>query len=725
MSKQKQIKDTLEKYSQLDSKFDDYIDLIGENKLDNLKKIISEFKDDVNQDLDENRLLKIGVIGQIKRGKSSFLNALIFEGEDILPKAATPMTAALTKIKYSKVPSAVIEFYSVKEWENIEKNALEYEKRVKFNKELKKKAKNSMNRLTVIGKGLLNNPNNSNGEKKEITPDLKSANELFNMAMNNNLDVRSYLGKNETIEGEEVDDLISKFDEYVGANGKFTPIVKSTELSLNIESLKNIEIVDTPGMNDPIVSRGARTKEFMGKCDVVFFLSSLSQFLDQSDMEVLSQNLPSKGIKHISLIGTMFDNLLVEEGDKYDSLQQALPSLINRKNQEKRERVNNLEDKKVKELLEDKELIVTSSIWYNISKHFDDLSKDEDFHYKRLSLEYPEIKFSADMMLQLSQIPKAEQELLVAKGKKEEIIAERFENRMFGFKNGVRENISLINKITENQKEKLENGDVEKLKKRAKTSVKAVKKGKIRVEELFESYIIESERKFANLKSKIEDEKAKATELQVDQGTEHHSSTSGWWIFSSTTTWTTNYTYASVYDAVESLEQYVISAKKQIRKDISTLIDIKQFKRDLINNIEEMFDFSDDDFEPNDILLPVKNAVNRITIPNVEIDMDKHIDTIRDGFSNAQVRDSEVSRLKQEQSKVAKLIETDILKEVTLILNKIIDKLNHIKVNFIPEITKDMMEDVDKIEKQIKNKEDYLKRYDNLIKLLENSLMGV
>ena len=35
---------------------------------------------------DENRLLKIGIIGRVKSGKSSLINALVFNGRDILPK---------------------------------------------------------------------------------------------------------------------------------------------------------------------------------------------------------------------------------------------------------------------------------------------------------------------------------------------------------------------------------------------------------------------------------------------------------------------------------------------------------------------------------------------------------------------------------------------------------------------------------------------------------------
>lgn len=50
----------------------------------------------------EGRKLKIGIIGKVKAGKSSLLNAMIFNGEDILPKAATPMTAALTILGYGE-----------------------------------------------------------------------------------------------------------------------------------------------------------------------------------------------------------------------------------------------------------------------------------------------------------------------------------------------------------------------------------------------------------------------------------------------------------------------------------------------------------------------------------------------------------------------------------------------------------------------------------------------
>ena len=49
----------------------------------------------------ENDTLTIGVIGQMKCGKSTFLNSFVFE-DDVLPAATTPMTAALSVITYGE-----------------------------------------------------------------------------------------------------------------------------------------------------------------------------------------------------------------------------------------------------------------------------------------------------------------------------------------------------------------------------------------------------------------------------------------------------------------------------------------------------------------------------------------------------------------------------------------------------------------------------------------------
>src|SRR5574344_2964350 len=89
--------------------------------------VTSRLERNAEEAQNENRKLKIGIVGAMKSGKSSFLNALLFGGKDYLPKAATPMTAALTKISYSDKPKAIVHFYKKKDWDTIEKQAYMYD----------------------------------------------------------------------------------------------------------------------------------------------------------------------------------------------------------------------------------------------------------------------------------------------------------------------------------------------------------------------------------------------------------------------------------------------------------------------------------------------------------------------------------------------------------------------------------------------------------------------
>ena len=73
---------------------DAYLNGSGVNQEDRLRK-------EYDQQIDANRDLQIGIVGRVKAGKSSLLNALLFSGESILPKAPTPMTAALTILSYT------------------------------------------------------------------------------------------------------------------------------------------------------------------------------------------------------------------------------------------------------------------------------------------------------------------------------------------------------------------------------------------------------------------------------------------------------------------------------------------------------------------------------------------------------------------------------------------------------------------------------------------------
>lgn len=242
-----------------------------QNKKNKLKSLSLKAKDfgwiDENRckeliDKLEKDILTIGVIGQMKCGKSTFLNSFVFE-DTVLPAATTPMTAALSVITYGEQKKVVAEFYTNDEWE-----------------EQKAQAARSLD--YVAGDTM--------AESK-----IKAAKELVSKASRLGSNLRDYLGKTK-------EDSFDNIIEYVGADGKYVSITKSVKIYYPKEYLKGVEIVDTPGFNDPIVSREERTKEFLKKADVVLMMLYAGRPFDATDRDIIFKNVSQCGIGKV-LIG--------------------------------------------------------------------------------------------------------------------------------------------------------------------------------------------------------------------------------------------------------------------------------------------------------------------------------------------------------------------------------------------------------------------------------------
>ena len=229
----------------------------------------------------DNDVLTIGVIGQMKCGKSTFLNSFVFE-DDILPSATTPMTAALSVITYGEKKRIVAEFYNEDEWAEM-------------------KAQASRDLSEVAGNTLL--------EAK-----IKAAKELVakSSALGSNLSEYLKKGKQE--------DSFENLIEYVGADGKFVSITKSVSIYYPKEYLKGVEIVDTPGFNDPIVSREERTNAFLKKADVVLMMLYAGRPFDATDRDIIFKNVRQCGVGKV-LIGINKYDIPYEKGETEKEIQ--------------------------------------------------------------------------------------------------------------------------------------------------------------------------------------------------------------------------------------------------------------------------------------------------------------------------------------------------------------------------------------------------------------------
>ena len=248
-------------------------ELLTNQYISEFQDMESKMRDNINSIMEEKRTMKIGIVGEVKAGKSSFLNALLFDGEDVLPKAPTPMTAALTKISYSETPVTKIHFYNNSDWSAVEEKDRRYKEMVerdyaKYTERLEKRKMAGIEGKISADIKSLNKMSYEEFEKKQRKnyPVAEySCHELIEMTQSNGIDVYKYLSDEPKIisSKDAAGGYMNELQDYVGSKGRFTPIVKYTEIQLNNDMLKGIEVIDTPGMNDPIISRSFVTKDFL------------------------------------------------------------------------------------------------------------------------------------------------------------------------------------------------------------------------------------------------------------------------------------------------------------------------------------------------------------------------------------------------------------------------------------------------------------------------------
>lgn len=285
----------------------------------------------------ENDILTIGVIGQMKCGKSTLLNALVF-GEEILPAATTPMTASLTVITYGEEKKIEAEFFNLNEWEE----------------------------LIYLSKRNLQEDELDENIKTKI----KAAKEVIDKSYKLESEIQDLLGSTK-------EDHFDKLIDYVGVDGKYVAITKSVTIFMPFEYLKGVEIVDTPGFNDPIVSREERTKAFLAKADAVIMLLYAGRAFDVVDKDMIFNQLRNIGIGKL-LIGVNKYDLCIEN----ESEAEIISNVKNQLEQASKEYYTN----SIAELVREKDpLLLSASMALMAKIDFGSISKDENwsFYYKK------------------------------------------------------------------------------------------------------------------------------------------------------------------------------------------------------------------------------------------------------------------------------------------------------------------------------------------------------
>ena len=228
-----------------------------------------EERDDIKKQKErlDNPDLQIAIVGTIKAGKSTFINALL--QDNIATTDVTPETASLTKFIYKEENKLLVKFYDEKEWKKI---------------------------LADI-------------EKSEKEDKGKVFKEEFESSGAKNIESQ-YIGKSdETIEVSNIEDLKNKVEKYTSKSSPINYFVKELTVYLNNENMpKDVTIVDTPGLDDLIAIRSNKTKDYIKEANAVIVCvdSSRLQGEEYTTITQVFDNVEKDKYK-VMILGTKID----------------------------------------------------------------------------------------------------------------------------------------------------------------------------------------------------------------------------------------------------------------------------------------------------------------------------------------------------------------------------------------------------------------------------------
>ncbi len=669
----------LEKTEKAIKTLEPFSEQVNTNELSAVRKgFISQTEDFYRSD----RKLNVGVIGQVKAGKSTFLNTLLFGGKKILPSARTPKTAVLTKIEYDENNSLFVEYYTREEWQVLESYAA------------------------------------SDIADNEHT----AAREIMNMARQNGINAFAYCDKgSETINFTTADELMGKLNDYVGENGSVTPVVKSVTIRMDKPELNEISVIDTPGLNDAIASRTDKTREFMEKCDVVFFLSRASQFLDSTDMQLVTSQLPQKGVENLILIGSQFDGGLLDVLRKNPSIEDAMTEVSTKLTAHAADIIKSRTAEGTlsgKFLSQCRQPIFISSMAYNASlKDESEYTADETFYTKKLTKKGAD----RDMLRKIGNMDTVISKFNEIIEKKDITLQSKAAQLVPNAEKVWQETVRKLSDYVRDTLRKLQTEDKGSLEKQKKFMTSQMSEIKTSLENVLGELMLSLESAKNDCMRKLRDGAREYSKLTEKTGTETHTGSHivgqksflgfKWGGHRETYTYETSYTYLATADALENVRSFGYDACSDIEASFMKAVDVKSTKRRLIQTILDNFDTSDENFDINTFRHITDATLNRLEFPTIKLDVTSYLGKISNKFSGEVRNSADRSALQNMLSEVMDGLFNEVGNKFTSEVSDFKKKIDQMKNDFEAELLKNITDEYDKLIKQLENKDEEIKSY--------------
>jgi hypothetical protein len=652
--------------------------------------------------------LSIGIMGQVKAGKSSFLNALLFEGREVLPVAATPKTANLTRISYGHAPLLTVDFYSQHEWAAIETAAA------------------------------------SAGEHSEA----RVARDLLKMVAEQRVDVAAVLAQGrQSIPATDVDGLMDKLNDYVGENGRLTALVKSTEIQLPLEELKGYDVVDTPGMNDPVPSRTQKTREYMAQCDVVFFLSRCSQFLDQSDMDLLAGQLPGNGVKRMVLVAGQFDGALSDDGFNCASLAQTELNLKTRLSKRAKVEMGKAADSQeqrdrsaIADLLRRLQTPIFASTYAHAFAHQDEALWSKSMQHMHGQLRemadsaWDGYRFTAEDWTRIGNFAALKIAYNTARANKQALLQAQREGLMPETRAELQARLQTLIDTVDNRAEQLRKGDIKVLEKNLQACAGRIQGIAARLSEVMDRTATQARTNLRDIKADLEADAQTSSQLRTRSGTKsitesYQVSTSRWynpfsWGSKETvyTTRSESYQYIATADAIEKLVQFGQQTTASLRRQFNRLVSLSTLRADLKRSLIQELNTGSQGFNPADFRNTLEGTLNRLTLPELQLELGDIAGAIGAHFSGEISGAEKMAALRATQQQVVKQVLDSLLSAFTTGVDALCAQLEITRDSLGDELASDLQKERTQLQRAFCDKAQELEVYAEILQVSRAAL---
>ena len=684
------------------------------NQINSIFQLKRDFEAELNRiDANEQRL-SIGIMGQVKAGKSSFLNALLFDGMPILPEAATKKTANLTRISHGDPPPLVVQYYTTDEWAEIVEHAA----------------------------------SEGDGARARVARD------LIEMVNSHGIDAQATISKQrEEYSAASVDELMGRLNDFVGENGKYTALVKFTEIQLPLDDLRGFEIIDTPGMYDPVPSRTQKTRDYMAECDVVFFLSRCSQFLDQSDMDLLAQQLPAKGVKRMVLVAGQLDGVIADDGNDRSSLaktEKNVRTRISRRADLEMEKLadirSKLGDSKIAELIRSLKSPIFSSTFAHGYAHWnrDRWGKSMLHMHEQLTdmanSQWNSYQFSTEDWQRLGNFPALENAYQEARQDKQVLLQARRDDLVPRNQAQLGANIDELRQAAELRIAQLKTSDIQTIEASAKACQAKISGISNRLADTINEVIGQARHTVSEVKGEIQRETESAGQVRTRTGQKKETNSYtireerglrnlyGLLGRSEETieeTYYVDYEYIAVSDVIERLVSYAKESASNLSRTFNNVVSMSALRADLKRTLIEELSANSEDFDPSAFRSTLESTLSHLSLPSIELDLSDCGELISSQFSGKAKSEKKMAALREKLREALNIVFQQLANAADDATKKLIVSLENTRDTLEEKLTHSIQSELDQLKKSFANKKVEVEKYQVLVEICKSNSSNI